>query len=557
MKKLALALCLCACAHAGRAKDAAAWLELRSDHFEVRSDLPEADACALVQSLEEARAAMLTVMWPGQAEPLGKMRVVALASLGDVQEFASDGINGFFGPDSFGRMTVVTGGADAYGLRVVKHELAHALADHYLARQPRWLAEGLACYLETLRLDHGLKRAVVGELDKDRLRSLQVASATWRGGVLSMGSEFAELPAQQAYQFESASWVLVHYLINERRDALDAYAARLAHGEDPLKAFDAQFPDLDEAAIQLAVHDYTHAEGTFRMFTVPLGSKGYAVTSRPLPRAEALAVVADLYLPLPGNAGKRAEAISRALQADPLHPLALAVAGNVAAKDAQASAQAHPGDWRAFVLLYRRSGDAKALETAALLSTANPAVLAELSRTRRKAGRSNESLALALQAVALEPNNFDHLDALAWALAGKRRCKEALATELHALEVLPDEVPKSMLAQFRLQSIDLQTRCGVTPGHVELAETDGAPDTEPVRKQCGRPPQAAARGTISADYLVREDGTVGDVRMTGDASASTLRAFELFLQSCRYQPAMKDGKPVDQRLRQDLSIHAK
>ena len=48
-----------------------------------------------------------------------------------------------------------------------------------------------------------------------------------------------------------------------------------------------------------------------------------------------------------------------------------------------------------------------------------------------------------------------------------------------------------------------------------------------------------------------------DVRMTGDASTATLRAFELFLESCRYQPALKDGKPVNMRLRQDLSVHAK
>ena len=558
MKKLSLALCLCACAHGvDRSKDATAWMELRSDHFEVRSDLPEADARQVVQSLEEARTAMLTVMWPGQAEPPGKLQVVALASVGEVQELASDGINGFFGPDTFGRMTVVTGGADAHGLRVVNHELAHALADHYLARQPRWLSEGLACYLETLHLDHGLHRAVVGELDKDRLRFLQSASSTYRGGVLKMAGEFAELPAEEIYKFETASWVLVHYLINERRDGLNAYAARLAHGEEPLEAFDAQFPDLDEAAIQLSVHDYTHGEGTFRMFTLPLGSKTYAMTVKPLPRAEALALVAGLYLPLPGNAGKRAEAISRALQADPLHPLALAASGSVAAKDAKASAEAHPDDWRAFLLLYGRSGDAKALEKASLLSPGNPAVLAELSRTRGKASRPNEALALALQAVALEPNNFDRLDALSWALAGKRRCKEALATELRALEVVPDEIPAQVAAQLRLRAIDLQTRCGAAPGHVEMADAEAAPDKGPVRKQCGQPPQVAAHGTISADYLVRDDGTVGDVRMTGDASAATLRAFEQFVKSCRYQPATKDGKAVSTRLRQDLSVHAK
>ncbi|HEX4382224.1 MAG TPA: DUF1570 domain-containing protein [Myxococcales bacterium] len=557
MKRLLALPLVLACAHAERARDAAAWLELRSDHFEVRSDLPEAEARQVVQSLEEARAVMLAVMWPGQAEPAGKMQVVALATPDEVEEFAHDGINGFVGPDAFGRVMVVTGGSSGDGLLIVNHELAHALADHFLVRQPRWLSEGLACYLQTLHLDHALHRAIVGELDKDRLRALQSQSSLYRGGVLSMGSEFAELGGEQIYRFESASWVLVHYLINERRDDLNAYAARLAHGEDPLKAFDAQFPNLSEAAIQLAVHDYTHGEGTFRMFTIPLAAKSYPVTVRTLPRAEALAVVADLYVPLAGNAGKRSEAIARALQADPLHPLALAAAGNVSAADAAASVKAHPDDWRAFELLYQRNGDVKALEKAAQLSPGNPAVLAELSRLRGKAGHSNEALALALQAVSLEPNNFDRLDALSWALAGKRRCKEALATELRALEVVPDEMPKAHLAQFKLRAVDLQTRCGATPGHVEMADAEGAPDTEPVRKACGPSPQVAARGSVSADYLVREDGTVGDVRMTGDAATATLRVFEQFVKTCRYQPATKDGKPVAMRLRQDLSVHAK
>jgi tetratricopeptide (TPR) repeat protein len=551
MKRLLAMAAVCACAHVDPAANAGAWLTLRSDHFEVRSDLPEADARQVVQSLEEARAAMLAVMWPGQIEPQGRLQVIALSSRAVVEEYTG-GASGFFAPDAFGRMTVVTGGAAAADLRVVNHELAHALTAHYLARMPRWLNEGLAGYLETLHLDHGLHRAVVGEMDKERLRYLQSTSTTFRGGLLKVGSDFGDLTVDDGYKFESFSWVLVHYLINERRDGLNAWAGRLAHGEDPQKAFDAQFPDLTEEAIQLAVHDYTHAEGTFHMFTVPLGEQSYAATVRQLPQSEALAVVASLYWPSPGNAGKRAAAVARALQADPLNPLALTVAGNVAKADAQASAKEHGDDWRAFMLLYQRTGDFTALAKAGLLSRENAAVLAELSRSHGKAGRANEALALALQAVAFDPGNFDRLDALATALAGKKRCKQALATEQRALEVVPDELPKSYLARFKLRAIDLQSRCGVKPGQVEMAEAEDAPDTGPVRKECGPPPQVAAHGTISADYLVREDGSVGDVRMSGDAEAQVLRAFEQFVKSCRYQPALKDGKPMATRLRQDL-----
>jgi tetratricopeptide (TPR) repeat protein len=551
VKKLALLLLCCACAHRSHGSEGVSWLSLRSDHFLLQTDLPEASAREVVQSLEEARSVMLTVVWPGLAGPAERMRVVMFADAGEVDEVAGRTLGGFFQPvDPFGQGMVVIGGASELGLEIAHHELAHALSHHLLVRQPHWLSEGIASYLANVHLDHGLGRAVVGRLDKDALRQLQTTSSTYQGGVLAMGDGFLQLPDEELSLFENASWVLVHYLIDERREGLNAYAARLAHGEDSQKAFNAQFPDLTEEAIQRAVHDYTHGEGTFQMFTVPLPKTTFAMTVSPLPRAEALALRASTYWP---RAPGRAEAIALALQADPANPLALALQGK---GDAAAAAKAHPDDWRAFFLLWQAAGELKALEKAALLAPKNPVVLTALSQKRGEAGRRDEALALAVQSVTIAPGTPGALDALARALAAKQRCKEAVFASARSLEVLPDALPPPMLARARERSIDLQSRCGVTPGRVELAEQEGAPDSAPVRQQCGSPPEVSARGTITADYLVREDGSVADVTMSGNASTQALRAYEKFLKSCRYQPAMKDGKPVAMRLRQDLSVHA-
>jgi hypothetical protein len=542
MKRCLLLAALLACAHGPRADSGEHWLSVTSDHFSLRTDLAESDARELSAWMERSRAVMLEVMWPKQPAPPGHMQVVAFASAAEVSALGPNA-DGFESDDPFGQPVVVIGGASERSRHLFTHELARALAGHFLPRMPSWLDEGVARYLETLRFDAGTGKARVGEPpDKDELRALQSMSSKYRGGVLAMGSEYAQGTAEEIGRFETASWVLVHYLVDERRDGLNAYAARLARGEDAQAAFDAQFPDLTEDGIQRAVHEYANGEGTFRIFEAPIPPPPPPPRIAPLPASEALALLASLYRP------PNPQATQIALSADPLNPLALAVSG---AGDAAASAKAHPDDWRAFVLLDMRTGNAKAMEKAALLAPDNPLVLARLANLRGKAGRTDEALALATQAASMQIGSVE-LDALAWALAGKRRCKEALRAEEHGLQVIPEHAPKEYRERWQARSIDLQSRCGANPAHVEMTE-EAVPDTQPVRKSCGSAPDVSFNGALTADYLVREDGSVGDVSVTGKAAAGVLRAFEKFIASCRYQPATKDGKAVAYRMRQDLT----
>jgi tetratricopeptide (TPR) repeat protein len=537
MKRLALLVLLFACAHAPKADDGARWVELTSDHFTLRTSLSEPEGRELLTGLEQTRRVVLQLFWPGTPEPAARMLVVALPE-GALADAVLGALAGYASVDPFGQSLVVSNGAGLRGRSILNHELAHRLIAHYLARVPPWLNEGLASYLQTVRLDTGTGKARVGELlDKS-------FSSDYRGNVLPMGPEYLQLESIDLRKFEIASWALVHYLIDARREALNACAARLAHGEEPMAAFNAAFPDLDEPAIQRAMHDYTHGEGTFNVFELPLPQLEVKIESRALPQSEALATIASIYRK------RDPAAVALAVQADPLNPLAMLLSGNLG--NAKESVKAHPDDWRAHVLLWQQGHSLKELEKAAQLAPANAGVLAALSRARGRQGRNDEALALALQAFSFEPSSM-HLETLAYAYAGKKRCPEALRAEVRAAEMVPEWASPAFRKGLQESSVDVAILCGTAPPRLQMAENEIAPDELPQRQSCGAPPQGSFKGVLIANYLVREDGSVADVNVTGKAATSVLRSFEKFIASCRYRPAQKDGKPIAFRMKQDLS----
>ncbi len=83
--------------------------------------------------------------------------------------------------------------------------------------------------------------------------------------------------------------------------------------------------------------------------------------------------------------------------------------------------------------------------------------------------------------------------------------------------------------------------------------------TPPVRKSCrSKGPRFAAgdqiSGIIVVDYQVGADGKVSKVAVEGDASAGAVRAVRRYLESCRYAPAMRGGKPVAVQWKGELNF---
>ena len=70
------------------------WRELRTDHFLLRTDLPEQPAAALAGRLERMRAAVSGAL--GGQEVPGFVDVIAFARRDAFEPFAPEGFNGYY-----------------------------------------------------------------------------------------------------------------------------------------------------------------------------------------------------------------------------------------------------------------------------------------------------------------------------------------------------------------------------------------------------------------------------------------------------------------------------
>src|SRR5262249_17821893 len=117
--------------------------------------------------------------------------------------------------------------------------------------------EGLACYLETLQYDPAADLYRVGEPNLDRLHFLRLHREIDYGRVLATSTrEAVLLSGQDGYAFQSASWLLVFYLANERAAELDDCGRRRGRGEPAQTAFAAAFAGLDAEELARRAEPY-------------------------------------------------------------------------------------------------------------------------------------------------------------------------------------------------------------------------------------------------------------------------------------------------------------
>ena len=405
MRAFCLLAAACACARApGLLRERSAFLEMGSEHYVLVTDLPEEAAREAVRRMEDVRAALWQGSWRGEDVPREPLRVIRLGSLERLREFANPGMSAFYQPsDLFGEPFLILA-AEAPGASdvVLKHELAHAQHGAFLSRSPRWFFEGLACYLETLRQDGERGAWVFGEPARDRLEFLREHPEVDPLRVLSASTaEAVVLGGQEGFAFQSASWLIVFYLANERRDGLDDFVHRLARREGAEAAFAAAFPGLQPGTLaeEAARYGRALARGDVapRVQEIRLASGSPAVQVRALSAADVEAMRAQLFFLSPGLPRSRAHlaqargAADLALRLDPGHPLALAVQLALPGEGAEPpldrireAARRRPEDYRAQMLLALAVGSGRPAERQAAL--ANAARLAPRNATGGRPG---------------------------------------------------------------------------------------------------------------------------------------------------------------------------
>ena len=535
-----LLLLAVACAHAPRSNDPQAWIEVRSEHFLVRTDLAEDDARKAATDMELVRTALLGAGWHSNREPKERTAVVLVATQAELHEFASKTLLGFATSNVYGEpFLAISADQDVLEQELFKHELTHIINEGFLVSKPRWVNEGIACYLEMLEIKRGGSAAVMGKPSLQRLEFLQrrpVHSWSW---VFSTGDDVLQATGDQGYAFETAAWALVHYFVDNKPEQFDAYLTGLAHGVESSRAFNQAFPNLREEQLSEAMASYLKT-GKLRIDTLPIKAwSGNIAVARMAP-AEVFALRADLLRFSPGssrNELSQAE-VQKALAIDPGNPYALILQQG---SSAAAATAAHPDDWRSwFLAASRDEKDRAAIDKAASLAPDNASVLSRLTFAELNAGAKERALAHAAHAVEISPGRSEALDALAHAYAANARCDDAAVAEQRAIDAIPDAAvngaPQALLQRQR----ELRDHCGAAR-QPQIAQRATA---EVKLKSCKKPlPRVTAKLDLMINFTLAEDGSAKGVKVTGQATEAMRSAMQKYVESCSYEPVVVDGKP--------------
>jgi len=142
------------------------WLDLRSKHFHLMTDLDAEEAEGVVRSFEQGYARLGRVVFGSEAVPDFETEVIAFRSEGEFREFRPAPLSGQY----LGQLPndqeptptmLIYGGLSPENSILFTHELTHRFNHFALPAIPVWLNEGIAQYYSTVRgdVDHAARCA--------------------------------------------------------------------------------------------------------------------------------------------------------------------------------------------------------------------------------------------------------------------------------------------------------------------------------------------------------------------------------------------------------------
>jgi tetratricopeptide (TPR) repeat protein len=448
-----------------------------SEHFVLRTDLDRDEAGNLVRELETMRRAVLAALFLEAREPPGRVEVVAFRDGREYQAFAPANAAAYYLRAAGGPPRLVMPGRLGDWQRVVlAHELTHHALAGASARQPRWLAEGMAVWME------GLARVPLGpHIVLGNVRESRFPTARTRRVPARELFAWDEAPPDWDWlDYYSSALALVRHLQDQYPEAVRDLVARLAAGQDPDAAFGAAFPQFDPA--KPGALEALDAEVLTRLSTgVQFDGRdlhvevGGAWAELPLEPDEVSALRITLWNLGPPKPRAALEAeVHEVLRHDPAHPVGLQVLSELDGADpvprARRAVAAHPDDARAWTFLgavLQGPGASaereEALRRAADLAPENAAVLWNLARELLARRRSGEALPLARRAARLAPWSPPVLQGYAEVLADLGQCRAALDVQRRAAELCSERSAEAERAALRRRLQEMERGCAPLP----------------------------------------------------------------------------------------------
>ncbi len=475
----AAALLLGGCAHVGGftcpSKGGAAWHELRTAHFVVSTDVPEDEAEGIARDVEAVWGTVVWALFQNPPPLPGGVRVIAFRSMEEFREFSPPNAEAYYAIHGSGAMIVLPGVLDERQRAALAHELTHHVTCSIFARQPRWFAEGLATFMESVGGDGSWpSHPAVGGVPRRYAALLAAQGALRLDAHLSRDLLLPGVRVAGPLDY-AAAWLLVHFLVNTEPAGFADLQRRFQRGEPPARAWTAVFPRWDPEtkagrdALDAALRAYL-ANGQWTWVEIALPEVPPAAV-RVLTSAEVHEL--RLLVPRRGERDEVARAIrpevEEALSEDPGSVVALRWAAALDRLDpvplARKAVAAHPDQARAWLFLGQAlprddlAAREEAFRRAVAADPSDAEALNSLAWHLLGGGRSGEALPLARRAVAAAPWSAMILDTLGGVLADLGQCAEALATQRRALDAAPEGADEHLRESVARHLEEMERQC--------------------------------------------------------------------------------------------------
>lgn len=348
-------------------KGGPAWRELTTEHFTLWTDASPSRAHELMRDMEDLRHVVIGVGFRGGGE--GRVLVIALRDLDEARAYMPGEYRAMASEaNSYIHQPMIMMAADADD-EIVTHELTHTISQTVIPVQPRWFAEGLAKYFDTIRIDR--KR---GTVDLGR-------GPTYRGEpmVISRLISLRQLVACTELScvdrhFYASAWALFTYLMNTKKGVDVRTYIPLVESAN-LDQLEAEMKRWLVTGSHMVLH-----------FNVKLPT--FAVTERVMSDADVYAARGLLRLEFQERSDLAQQEAEQALALEPTHVMATFVkyraTKQIAPEAARAVAKAHPDDWRAQLLVawaVKQGDEARdAFVRGCELAARNPALITPFCR---------------------------------------------------------------------------------------------------------------------------------------------------------------------------------
>lgn len=352
------------------------WLEVQSEHFTVWTDASESRGRELVRKMEHLRQVVRGMAFP-DLPAQGRSFVVAFADSYELGAYIPNDVRAYAMPTNPLLLPVIVLAADSIENyeHVVTHELTHVISAELLHHQPRWFAEGLARFFESVKLDADKAVVDVGEPLPDNVTALsrrrpRPAEEVWNCSTFECADD----------RFYAGSWAIIAYLANTRPAEMARYLRRFAELGDERLAWAEVFPDLDAHVLDGAVLQWL-LHGTTTVWHYRVALQEWPVTVRKLADADVYAARGLVGLTFHSASSDTRADVDAALSIEPTNVIAyianIALGHEPSPDEIAALTQAHPDDFRAWVLLAGTTGNAaeraSAIHKACELAAPNPA----------------------------------------------------------------------------------------------------------------------------------------------------------------------------------------